>query len=174
MMQGMATDEEKKKRQREAQARYLSKPENREKALAATRSWAARNPEKVKEHEAARDKEAQRERARVYMREQREKKPRHVLSLKMKNVYGITLEEFEILEKSQEGVCAICKKTETWVRDGKVFRLSVDHCHDTGKIRGLLCKACNTGIGYFLHDPELLQAAIRYLKHPPAAPFVGK
>lgn len=112
--------------------------------------------------------------ARAYAKKQREERPLHVLSQKLKNTYGITLEEFEELEKAQGGVCAICKKRETWVRSGKVFRLSVDHCHDKGKIRGLLCRSCNTGLGFFLHDPSLLHAAVAYLKNPPAAPFVGR
>lgn len=171
-MRGMAPD--RKQRQREATKRYLSKPGNLEKARAATRAWAARNPDKVKAKEAARDKDEQRARARAYAKKQREENPRTVLSQKMKDTYGITLEEFEILEQHQGGVCAICKKPETWVRAGKVFRLSIDHHHTTSKVRGLLCKSCNSGIGYFKDDPALLRAAIQYLKHPPATPFVGK
>lgn len=171
--------EEKKKRQREAQARWLAKPENREKHRAAVRRYREAHPEVATKAEARRKADPVRygkrkEAARAAQERLRKEQPKKKLDSHLRHNYGITLEEFEILEKAQEGVCAICKKTETWVRAGKVYRLSVDHCHDTGKIRGLLCKACNTGIGYFLHDPELLRAAIKYLKHPPAAPFVGK
>ena len=58
----------------------------------------------------------------------------------------------------QNGVCAICKKTCT-IRK----RLSIDHDHKTGGIRKLLCSRCNSGLGFFLDDPELLIAAAKYL-----------
>lgn len=60
----------------------------------------------------------------------------------------------------QGGVCAICGGKD------KNFRLAVDHCHQTGKIRGLLCSACNKAIGGFKDSPMLLIKAMRYLhKH---------
>lgn len=62
--------------------------------------------------------------------------------------------------KTQGGRCAICPKKVSL--DGKA--LSVDHCHTSGKIRGLLCSECNRGIGYFTDNPELLEAAAAYLK----------
>ena len=72
--------------------------------------------------------------------------------------YGITLEEYNGLLEKQKGKCAICK-TITSKR-----RLDVDHCHETGKIRGLLCLNCNAALGNFKDDPILLRTAIEYLK----------
>lgn len=61
----------------------------------------------------------------------------------------------------QEGRCAICKKELTlWGKTGA----HLDHCHKTGKLRQLLCSACNTGLGQFKDSPILLQTAITYLK----------
>lgn len=73
--------------------------------------------------------------------------------------FGISLEKYNEMFKDQNGVCSIClKKCET----GK--QLAVDHCHKTGKIRGLLCQPCNTAIGKFMDSPALLQQAIYYLE----------
>ena len=72
--------------------------------------------------------------------------------------YGLTLKQYESVLADQGGVCAVCKK-----RKGK-YRLHVDHCHTTGKIRGILCSWCNAGMGQFQDDPELLMKAIAYLQ----------
>ena len=65
----------------------------------------------------------------------------------------------------QGGVCAICGKPEIKERTpGVVFHLSVDHVHDTGKIRGLLCCKCNRFIGLAGEDIAILSNAIGYLK----------
>lgn len=89
---------------------------------------------------------------------------------KLKVYEGMTLEEYGEMLERQNGVCAICKKTcSTKYKSGKVRDLSVDHDHDTGKVRGLLCNACNLGIGKFNDDAELLKAAAEYLcKRNPA------
>ena len=81
----------------------------------------------------------------------------------LKKYYGLTEEEYAATSKKQRGVCAICKQHNTRKKDGRRFDLSVDHCHETGKVRGLLCSECNLGIGKFKHDPSLLHAAIEYL-----------
>jgi len=83
----------------------------------------------------------------------------------LKANYGMTLEEFEQRLEEQGGVCAICKQPETGCsRQGRVKRLSVDHDHKTGKIRGLICNGCNRALGYFNDDPEKMRAAIDYLE----------
>ena len=65
----------------------------------------------------------------------------------------------------QNGVCAICGKDEPneHGRTGKKFRLAVDHCHDTGVVRGLLCQKCNRASGLLKDDLTLLQKAMEYL-----------
>lgn len=77
----------------------------------------------------------------------------------MRRNYGITIDEYEELERKQGGLCAICGGGEVIGR-----RLAVDHCHKSGKVRGLLCQACNTALGKFKDSPELLANAIKYLQ----------
>lgn len=77
----------------------------------------------------------------------------------MRYAYGIEMAEYDAMLAAQGGVCAICKGPHRGV--GK--RLHVDHCHDTGKVRGLLCGNCNTFIGLAEHDPHRLRQAIAYL-----------
>lgn len=77
------------------------------------------------------------------------------------------VKEYEKLYEQQQGLCKICTKPETMVNawnKSKPKRLALDHCHKTGKIRGLLCHRCNTGIGGFYESIEILEAAIAYLK----------
>lgn len=80
--------------------------------------------------------------------------------------YSIKQEQFIELKNKQNNVCAICKKEEITFdkRANKVRELSVDHCHVTGKIRGLLCGNCNKGIGNLKDSIEILNNAINYLK----------
>jgi hypothetical protein len=86
----------------------------------------------------------------------------HVRDLKSK--YGMSIEEFIILRDKQENKCAICGKEETRKSTlGFQMNLSVDHDHKTGKIRGLLCKKCNTAIGSLFDDTQLLTKAISYI-----------
>lgn len=81
--------------------------------------------------------------------------------------YNITQKEFDEILENQGGVCAICGKEETSF--GRVTKrrqpLSVDHDHNTGRIRGLLCKNCNHGLGSFFDDESLLIEAANYLKY---------
>ena len=74
--------------------------------------------------------------------------------------YGLTTNAYEAMLSSQQAVCKICEKGETQKRRS---RLSVDHCHKTGKVRGLLCSGCNKGLGYFKDSPEILRKAAAYL-----------
>ena len=71
--------------------------------------------------------------------------------------YGITTKEYNTLLDAQDGVCAICF-------GGNNRKLCVDHDHDTGKVRGLLCDKCNLGIGMLGDKVDALQRAIDYLK----------
>lgn len=86
-------------------------------------------------------------------------------------MYGITVEQYEEMLDKQDGKCAICKQFELRPkRMGKVTnglvatRLSVDHCHDTGRVRGLLCQRCNIAIGHLNHDRVLVMNAYNYLQ----------
>lgn len=77
--------------------------------------------------------------------------------------YGITPEEYDEMLARQSGKCAICASSDPRNRWG---RFAVDHCHDTGVVRGLLCGPCNTGVGQFGDDPLRLRAAAKYLTRP--------
>lgn len=76
-----------------------------------------------------------------------------------KHKYGISHEHYTLLLEKQQNRCAICGKGRSEFK----FDFSVDHCHETGKIRGLLCTNCNTGIGLFKHNTIYLNSAIEYL-----------
>ena len=79
-------------------------------------------------------------------------------------LYGITAAEHQALEIMQDGLCAICNEPETMTYRGTRKSLSIDHDHETGRVRGLLCAACNFAIGKFRDDPALLRAAADYLE----------
>ncbi len=81
--------------------------------------------------------------------------------------FNITFYQYEGLLAAGNGVCWICHQPETTKKPRSKYAdsLHVDHCHETGVIRGLLCGKCNTGIGSFKHDIERLQAATKYLEH---------
>ncbi len=75
--------------------------------------------------------------------------------------FGITEDVYNELYEKQNGRCAICGTDQPSSKHG-VF--SIDHCHTTGKIRGLLCQHCNKGIGQFKDNIESLLAAVAYLQ----------
>lgn len=73
---------------------------------------------------------------------------------RMINSYGLSKEEFLKMKKKQNGICAICpEKLEV-----------IDHCHKTGRVRGLLCRKCNFGLGNFRDSGKLLEMAKAYLE----------
>ncbi|SRR6266487_1693252 len=89
------------------------------------------------------------ERRRKYIRDRARLKRRE-------DLYGVDSNTFRLLLEQQNGKCAICN---VYFGD----RLQVDHCHVTKKIRGLLCRGCNSGIGFFNDDPGRLTKAASYL-----------
>jgi len=75
-----------------------------------------------------------------------------------KKTYGISLERYEELVNHKDSVCKICNKNQS------NSTLNLDHCHITGRIRGVLCWDCNTALGKFKDDINLLTQAIKYLQ----------
>jgi hypothetical protein len=107
-------------------------------------AWRRANPEKAAEA------------ARKWRKDNPERSADHSL----KANYGIALGTYSDMVTAQNGKCAICASD----KPGGKGRFHVDHCHDTGEIRGLLCHNCNLGIGYLKHDPRLFDAAKRYVE----------
>jgi hypothetical protein len=118
---------------------WIDKPENR---------WDRSTPEGRRE----------------YAKEHRKSKVTTYRGYALKRDYGLTLAEYMEMHEAQGGVCAICKEPETTVKNGQPAMLAVDHCHGSGKVRGLLCMSCNLGLGYFKDDAGRLASAIGYLR----------
>lgn len=78
----------------------------------------------------------------------------------LKRQYGVTAEYYYALLEAQGGACSICR-TMVGTADRK---LDVDHCHDTGTVRGLLCRSCNLTVGYMKNSPEMFLRASRYVE----------
>ena len=84
--------------------------------------------------------------------------------LAFRTKYGIDFTDYKRLAETQANACAICGEPETAARNGKLRWLAVDHCHDTGRVRSLLCGRCNPMIGFADHSTDILTCAIDYLR----------
>lgn len=112
------------------QRRRLYYEKNKEKVLTRSREWASANVDKRKRI------------ARTYQ----------------VGLYGLTVEQYEVMHRRQEGKCLICDQQKVLV---------VDHNHQTNEVRGLLCGSCNRGIGLLKDDIMNLTKAIAYLERTP-------
>lgn len=86
---------------------------------------------------------------------------------RMKSQFNLTIEDYELLLSSQNGVCAVCGNVP------RKNRLGVDHNHKTGLIRGLLCAFCNRVIGLMRDDADRFERVVTYLRSPPASSVLG-
>lgn len=86
-----------------------------------------------------------------------------VVQYSLKKKYGLTLAEYDAILALQNNVCAVCKQPERKQIRGETVRLAVDHCHVTGKVRGLLCRDCNCSLGFLKEDVQTLRNLIDYL-----------
>jgi hypothetical protein len=132
--------------------RFAENAEYREKVRAAQRRYREKNKEKIRERRRLRlqhDPEF-RERERARDREWKRQK-------RYKEVYGISLADYDAMLQRQDGACAICKKSNE--------ALCVDHCHGCNEVRGLLCAKCNSALGFCNDSPEHLLAAAAYWLH---------
>lgn len=126
---------------------YAKTPEGRIKQAARMRAYRAANLEEMRAKDRARHNPSQ---ARDY---------------NLKNRYGLSLAEYQAMSEAQDHRCKACGRVESVIgRGGRLKPLAVDHDHETGEVRGLLCQACNMALGLLDDDVERLQALITYLK----------
>lgn len=104
------------------------------------------------------NKEVLKEKARAYYRKNRKKKISYSSRQHLLKRYNLTLEDYEAMLAEQGGVCAICKQ------EPRTAKLQVDHDHETGKVRGLLCVSCNSGLGHLGDDYNRVLLAAEYLR----------
>jgi Autographiviridae endonuclease VII len=165
----------KEQRRQDYLDRYASDPEFRVRQKAIWKKWVSANPDKRRAIKRAwwtanrkalnaarcaayRDDPARRDRARQKTAEWHRQNPGRLRASHLKIKYGITVQVFEEMMASQDGRCAICRIEIT----GK--KLCVDHDHETGGIRGLLCAMCNLTLGKFNDDPTRFRTAADYLE----------
>ncbi len=108
--------------------------------------------------EASRHRNTDTDAHRAKQKEWVQSHPNYSYRAKLRDKYGLTEEDYQSLLADQNGVCKVCS------RPPDRGKLHVDHCHHTGKIRGLLCGTCNRGLGMFKDDPALLHKAAKYLE----------
>ncbi len=138
-----------------------SKEEKRERVRASSKAWYNANKEKSNAKSRA-YYAANKERANLNNKAWnaanpgRARKTQRACLLKKK--YGLTIEDYGRILKAQGGRCRICRR-----KPGKKM-LAVDHNHQTGEVRALLCSKCNTGLGQFNEDLSLLLKAASYLE----------
>lgn len=126
---------------------------NKDKLRLKYKEYREKNKERYKEWQRLwylKNKARLAEERKAYRQENKEKSREYDL----KRFYGITIAEYEIMVREQNGLCGICKKPS---------KLVVDHDHDTGKVRGLLCNNCNTAIGLMKDKAVSLIDAATYL-----------
>lgn len=116
-----------------------------------TRTWQINNKEKCAES------------SREYRKAFPEKFRKSNQKTKLKANYNLTLEDYDRMLKEQDFVCAICGNPESVNKNGRTYDLCVDHNHETGEVRGLLCRNCNSGIGLLKDNSETLVKALNYL-----------
>lgn len=145
--------------------------DKREKDRLRASEYRRKNPDKIREisrrsYEKAKQDPERLERIKSFHVAYRAKNRTSLADRERERRFGIDRAAYAEIFMRQNGVCAICAKPETATRGGKPKALAVDHCHMTGKVRELLCSACNTAIGKMKEDRNILLSAIRYLdKH---------
>lgn len=175
MASAKKTREQRNAKRRE---RYATDGEYREKALANRRAWKGKSPKRTPEQETERNARRREQYATdAAFREESKKAAkewavRNVEKRFAQNIrrYGISPADYQKMYDDQKGLCAICDR---WLpsSDGRASslrsrndRLHIDHCHTTGRVRGLLCHRCNIGIGHLDDDPARMERAARYLR----------
>lgn len=109
-----------------------------------------------------RNQETERAKARAYYQRNRDRLYKANKSIQYKTLYGLTLEQVEELLVKQGQRCAICNEPF----DGRILGRSpvIDHDHTTNKVRAILHRNCNSGLGMFNENPKILESAAQYLR----------
>jgi thiol-disulfide isomerase/thioredoxin len=139
---------------------YRWKEKNPDKARRAVKNWVAKNSDRVKK--LGRDWYVK-NRELCLRRASQSQKKRYSTTIRneqLKTKYGISLEKYNKMFRDQSGNCAICGKNRSQERRD----LGVDHDHVTGKVRGLLCSKCNSALGMFCDNIEIVRKALKYLE----------
>ncbi len=145
--------------------KYYSNSDVKENKLKYSKKRYLENKEKIIDNVMKYHWENQDE-IRVYKKKYRKENSDKIKNRVLQKSFGITLDEYNLMFENQNGCCAICNKPETARNkvSGAILMLAVDHCHITGKVRGLLCGTHNPALGAFGDSIEQLQSAIDYLK----------
>lgn len=107
-----------------------------------------------------------------YQAEYRYKRRHIARDRELQRSFGIDQAEFNRMLAAQNGACSICEKPERRkAKSGQVRQMAVDHNHDTGAVRSLLCSDCNQMIGFACDDPDLLVKAAEYIKQHRGSPW---
>lgn len=124
------------------------------------------NYKNTKDGKSYRCKECDNKARQKWTRDNRERSSLSSRSRNLKYKYGITLDDYQKLLSKQEGKCGCCGVAENTANFGVNVSLSfaVDHCHETGKVRGLLCNQCNRAVGMLGDTPEGVEKALNYLR----------
>lgn len=101
-----------------------------------------------------------RRKIREWEERQKAKDPNWRLRKLLRQSYGISLEDYQAILERQHYCCAACGLPDG--ENGHLGRLFVDHCHETGKVRGLLCNSCNTALGLLREDPAIINGLLDY------------
>jgi len=128
------------------------------------REWRVANPERAKaisRKTKQKHIDANRARCRAYAKAKRAENPGYFRARHLKFAYGLTPAEWQAMFDAQEQRCKICGTNNP---RGKRARWHTDHNHATGKVRGILCSKCNSGIGLMEENVEVLQKAAAYVK----------
>lgn len=131
---------------------------------------ARRERNRIRQAQKRASSEEYREQNRIYSRayaaEHKEERSRYAKNYRLQRHYGIGWAEFSAMLAEQNGKCAICDIAMTPpARASKhSIAVTVDHCHGTGKVRGLLCYSCNLGLGVFKDNLDRLRSAVGYLE----------
>ena len=125
--------------------------------------WKADNPDEYKQKMKEQVVKYKTKRN-TYNQKYRQDRKRQVWSASLKRQYGITGDQYDAMFAKQHGLCAICNRSERRVLNERITKLEVDHNHQTGNVRKLLCHACNVSVGFMDESPDRMRRMIQYIE----------